>query len=189
MTFPPQMDIVEGHVQDAVAKGAKVLIGGHKREGDGIFYEPTVLVDVDHTMKAMTEETFGPTLPIMKVRDAEEAIRLANDSSYGLGASVFTKDLERGEQIAQRVRERRGLRQRRDDQLRRARAADGRREGVRASGRATARTGIRKFCQQQSIVVSRSFPKRELHLYPYTERNTKLLGKALAFLYGRGSRD
>ena len=103
MTFPPQMDIVDGHVQDAVAKGAKVLVGGHRREGEGIFYEPTVLVDVDHTMEAMTEETFGPTLPIMKVRDAEEAIRLANDSIYGLGGSVFTKDLARGEQVAKRV--------------------------------------------------------------------------------------
>ena len=62
-----------------------------------------MLVDVDHTMKFMTEETFGPTLPIMKVADAEEAVRLANDSPYGLGASVFTRDTERGEQIARRL--------------------------------------------------------------------------------------
>jgi acyl-CoA reductase-like NAD-dependent aldehyde dehydrogenase len=62
-----------------------------------------VLVDVDHTMKCMTEETFGPTLPIMKVADAEEAVRLANDSPYGLGSSVFTRDTERGEQIARRL--------------------------------------------------------------------------------------
>jgi acyl-CoA reductase-like NAD-dependent aldehyde dehydrogenase len=63
----------------------------HEGEG-GYFYEPTVLVDVDHSMACMTEETFGPTLPIMKVADAEEAIRLANDSPYGLGASVLDKD-------------------------------------------------------------------------------------------------
>ena len=71
MTFPPQLDVVEKHVTDAVAKGAKVLVGGKRREGQGLFFEPTVLTDVDHTMDAMTEETFGPTLPIMKVKDAE----------------------------------------------------------------------------------------------------------------------
>ncbi len=62
-----------------------------------------MLVDVDHSMKIMTEETFGPTLPIMKVQDADEAVRLANDSLYGLGASVFTRDTERGEAIARRL--------------------------------------------------------------------------------------
>ena len=81
-------------------------------------------------MKIMTEETFGPTLPIMKVADAEEAVRLANDSPYGLGASVFTRDTERGEAIARRLRGRRGERQRRADQLHRAGAADGRRQGL-----------------------------------------------------------
>ena len=82
MTFPPQVDIVERHVEDAVDKGARVLIGGQRgHDGEiGYWFEPTVLVDVDHTMECMREETFGPTLPIMKVADAEEAIRLANDS-------------------------------------------------------------------------------------------------------------
>src|SRR4051794_6473062 len=103
MTFPPQYDIVERHVQDALAKGARVTTGGKGRRENGIFFEPTVLVDVDHTMAAMTEETFGPTLPIMRVRDAEEAIALANDSQYGLGASVFSKDVGRGEAVARRL--------------------------------------------------------------------------------------
>ena len=74
MTFPKQLEIVEEHVRDAIAKGARALTGGKRRPGKGMFYEPTVLVDVDHTMKAMTEETFGPTLPIMKVADAEQAL-------------------------------------------------------------------------------------------------------------------
>src|SRR3981081_1792869 len=87
--FPPQLEIVDDHVRDAVAKGAKVLTGGHARAGTGRFYEPTVLVDVDHSMKCMTEETFGPTLPIMKVSDAEEAVRLSNDSPPGPRAFVF----------------------------------------------------------------------------------------------------
>src|SRR5579884_2735870 len=99
VTFPPQIEIVDEHVRDAVQKGAKVLVGGHPRQGAGRFYEPTVLVDVVHTMKCMTEETFGPTLPIMKVSDTEEAIRLANDTQYGLQASVWTKDVARGEQL------------------------------------------------------------------------------------------
>ena len=84
-------------------KGARVLTGGDQVPGPGRFYEPTVLVDVDHSMKIMTEETFGPTLPIMKVADADEAVRLANDSPYGLGASVFTRDTARGEAIARRI--------------------------------------------------------------------------------------
>src|SRR5207245_11047595 len=103
ITFPPQMDTIKDHVADAVQKGARVLTGGHEVRGAGRFFEPTVLVDVDHSMKCMTEETFGPTLPIMKVRDTEEAVRLANDSPYGLGASVFTRDTARGEEVAKRI--------------------------------------------------------------------------------------
>src|SRR5258707_9642617 len=98
------MQTIEAHVADAVDKGAHVLAGGQaSSQGGGRFYEPTVLVDVDHTMKCMTEETFGPTLPIMKVADVDEAVRLANDSPYGLASSVFTRDTERGEQVARRI--------------------------------------------------------------------------------------
>ncbi len=103
VTFPPQIDIVDDHVRDAISKGAKVLVGGHVRAGAGRFYEPTVLVDVDHSMKCMQEETFGPTIPIMKIPDAEEGVRLANDSTYGLQASVWTGDVKRGEALARRI--------------------------------------------------------------------------------------
>src|SRR5215217_5617509 len=103
MTTPAQLAIVEQHVADAVAKGARALTGGRRGAGKGYFFEPTVLVDVDHSMQAMTEETFGPTLPIMRVADAEEALRLANDSPYGLGAAIYTKDVARGEALARRV--------------------------------------------------------------------------------------
>ena len=97
-----QLDIIEAHVNDAVAKGARILTGGRRRE-PGLFFEPTVLVDVDHTMDCMRHETFGPTLPIMRVAEEEEAIRLANDSPYGLSASVFTRDAARAQRVAARL--------------------------------------------------------------------------------------
>src|SRR5690606_3621512 len=90
-----QVEITARHVEDALAKGARALTGGKRGSGPGSFYEPTVLVDVDHSMACMTEETFGPTLPIMKVSSVEEAVRLANDSPYGLSAAVFSRDVDR----------------------------------------------------------------------------------------------
>ncbi len=130
ITFPPQLDTIKEHVDDAVDKGARVLVGGKAVENvSGRFYEPTVLVDVDHTMKVMTEETFGPTLPIMKVADADEAVRLANESPYGLGASVFSRDVERGEAIARRLES--GAANVNDAMVNyTARVANGRRQGL-----------------------------------------------------------
>jgi aldehyde dehydrogenase (NAD+)/succinate-semialdehyde dehydrogenase/glutarate-semialdehyde dehydrogenase len=94
----------EAHVADAVKKGAEVIYGGKRRPDLGpLFFEPTVLVNVDHSMDVMSEETFGPLVPIMKVKNADEAIRLANDNEYGLSAAIFTKDLKRGEQLATRI--------------------------------------------------------------------------------------
>ncbi|HEY1843221.1 MAG TPA: aldehyde dehydrogenase family protein [Mycobacterium sp.] len=95
-----QLAVTERHVREAVAAGARALTGGQRTDTSGTFYPPTVLVDVDHSMACMTEETFGPTLPIMKVGSVEEAIRLANDSEYGLSASVFSRDFDRAKEIA-----------------------------------------------------------------------------------------
>jgi betaine-aldehyde dehydrogenase len=85
---------VEEHVADARRRGAKVLTGGRRPPGlgRGYYYEPTVLIDVDHSFRCMREETFGPTIPIMGYRDFDEAIALVNDSEYGLGASLRTND-------------------------------------------------------------------------------------------------
>jgi len=100
LTFDRQVSIVSDHLQDALDKGARVLIGG---KGTGMFFEPTVLVDVDHSMKIMVEETFGPTMPIMKVRNDAEAIQLANDSNLGLSAYVWSRDLKHAEQVGRQL--------------------------------------------------------------------------------------
>jgi acyl-CoA reductase-like NAD-dependent aldehyde dehydrogenase len=102
MATAQQRDLVHGHVVDAVAGGARVLTGGAPT-GIGTGYLPTVLVDVDHTMSCIREETFGPTIPVVRVADAEEAIRLANDSTYGLSATLWTRDLDRAQAIARRL--------------------------------------------------------------------------------------
>jgi len=189
MTFPPQVEIVERHVEDAKAKGAKVLVGGRRgHEGQkGFWFQPTVLVDVDHTMACMTEETFGPTLPIMKVADAEEAIRLANDSPYGLGASVFSKDVGRGEAVARRLEAGAVCV---NDALVNYLALELPMGGAKASGLGYrhGKGGITKFCQHQSILVTRFALKDEPQMYPYKKGVTKGLQKAIRFLYGRGKR-
>lgn len=104
MSSERQLETVEEHVGDALAHHARVLTGGRRLSGvDGSFYEPTVLVDVDHTMKVMREETFGPLLPLMIFESDADAVRLANDSVFGLTASVWTKNIGRGRRIAEQI--------------------------------------------------------------------------------------
>jgi acyl-CoA reductase-like NAD-dependent aldehyde dehydrogenase len=188
VTFAPQADIIQSHVQDAIDKGARVIVGGHAGPGPGRFFEPTVLVDVDHTMTAMTEETFGPTMPIMKVADAEEAIRLANDSPYGLAASVFSKDVARGEAVARRLQA--GAVNVNDALLNYA-ALELPMGGWKASGLGSRHGagGIRKYCAQQAILISRLHPKRDVHHFPYKAGTSRMVGRLFKFLYGRGKRD
>jgi acyl-CoA reductase-like NAD-dependent aldehyde dehydrogenase len=100
LTFERQATIVEDHMKDALEKGARVLVGGRRQ---GLFMDPTVVVDVDHSMKLMREETFGPILPIMKVKDETEAIWLANDSDYGLSACVWSNNMRQAKRVAHRL--------------------------------------------------------------------------------------
>jgi acyl-CoA reductase-like NAD-dependent aldehyde dehydrogenase len=188
ITFPPQLDIVQRHVAEAREAGARVLTGGEARTDGGRFFEPTVLVDVDHSMTCMTEETFGPTVPVMKVADAEEAVRLANDSQYGLAASVWTKDAARGEEVARRIES--GVVCVNDAQLNYL-ALELPMGGWKASGLGTRHGagGIRKYCRQQSLLVTRFVPPvRDLQFYPFGARKTKLIGRSLKLLFGRGKR-
>jgi acyl-CoA reductase-like NAD-dependent aldehyde dehydrogenase len=189
ITFPPQVDTIERHVEDARAKGAQIVVGGargHDGQG-GHWYEPTVIAGADHTMDIMREETFGPTLPIMKVADAEEAIRLANDSPYGLGASVFSKDAARGEAVARRIDA--GAVCVNDSNVNYT-ALELPMGGVKASGMGSRHGagGIRKYTRQQALLISRLHPRKDIHMYPYTTKMTAVLRKLTRALYGRGKR-
>jgi succinate-semialdehyde dehydrogenase/glutarate-semialdehyde dehydrogenase len=104
LIYERQLRNVEAHVEDARARGARVLTGGSRLPQLGPnFYAPTVLADVTHEMHIMREETFGPVLPVMAFDTDEEAVRLANDSDYGLAASIWTRDRGRGESLARRI--------------------------------------------------------------------------------------
>ncbi|WP_102141589.1 aldehyde dehydrogenase family protein [Mycobacterium hubeiense] len=182
LTFPPQVDTVERHVDEARDRGATVLTGGHRGPDKGYWYEPTVLVGVDHDMACMREETFGPTLPIMKVADAEEAIRMANDSEYGLSAAVFSRDLKRGEAVARRLNAGAVTV---NDALINYTALELPMGGAKPGsgvGHRHGPGGIRKYCRQQSLLISRFNPRRDIHMHPYKATRTRLLGRLLAIL-------
>jgi acyl-CoA reductase-like NAD-dependent aldehyde dehydrogenase len=100
VTDPRQVKIIDRHLEDAIAKGAQVLTGNKEQD---MFFNPMVLVNVDHSMLLMQEETFGPLMPIMKVKDEAEAIKLANDNVFGLGASVWSKDIPHAKRVADQV--------------------------------------------------------------------------------------
>ncbi len=187
VTFPPQIELIEDHVRDALDKGAQVVVGGNRREGSGRFFEPTVLTGVDHTMKIMVDETFGPTLPIMRVRDAEEALRLANDSRYGLNSSVWTKDAAKGERLATRVEAGSTCV---NDCVVNYGATEMPMGGIKESGigvRHSAK-GIQKYCTSHSVLVTRLAQKRELYYFPYSKRSTKLFERLMVLIHGRAKR-
>ncbi|GGA66425.1 aldehyde dehydrogenase [Pseudoclavibacter endophyticus] len=102
--FAPQAEIVRSHLDDAVAKGAKIVTGGEiERIDGGQYLRPTILTDVDHDMRIMRDETFGPTIPVMAFDTVDEAVRLANDTTFGLTASVLAGDETEALSIAERI--------------------------------------------------------------------------------------
>lgn len=103
VTRKPQVDFLQKQVEDAVQKGAKVATGGKKAEGKGNHFEPTVLVDVNHSMSVMKDESFGPIIGIQKVKDDAEAVKLMQDTEYGLTAAVYSDTKEAGEKILRQI--------------------------------------------------------------------------------------
>lgn len=188
MATPAQRDIVERHVNEAVAAGAKVLTGG-KPTGIGTFFEPTVLADVDPSMSCIAEETFGPTLPVIKVADEEEAIRLANDSQYGLSASVWTGDTERGDRVARRLEV--GA-VNINDALTNVFCPGLPMGGWKDSGigyRGGGAAGLIKFCRQQAITAPRMpTQKSEMLWYSSPKKQSRFALAAMRAFAGHGRR-
>ncbi|WP_238396514.1 aldehyde dehydrogenase family protein [Mycolicibacterium sp. CBMA 234] len=176
-----QMAIVERHVADAVAKGARVLTGG-KRAEHGLFYPPTVLVDVDHTMDCMREETFGPLLPIMKVSSEDEAVELANDSNFGLASSVWTASKERAERVSTRI-EAGGVNI--NNAMTHVFQFPLPMGGWKESGlgnRMGGAYGVRKYCRQQAVVSEKIHLDTEMHWYPYSPGKAAITSRVLRLL-------
>ena len=182
--WPTQLETIERHVQDAVAKGAKVLTGGKRAYEMGkLFYEPTVLVDVTHDMAIMREETFGPILPIVRVRDENEALRLANDCIYGLAANVWTRNDEKAVRLAKQLET--GAVCVNDTAITYG-VTEAPFGGRKASGvgQVNGEAGLRSYCYTQPIVFDRFGTREEQMWYPYTSDKLKLLQKMMKWVWG-----
>ncbi|HEX9186553.1 MAG TPA: aldehyde dehydrogenase family protein [Vicinamibacteria bacterium] len=181
LTLERQRRVVEAHVADAVAKGARVLAGGKAKEGPGFFYPPTVLVGVDHRMAIMREETFGPVLPVMAVRSLDEAIRLANDSPYGLTASGWTRSEETARRLQRELEA--GVVSINDHvtSFAEPQAPWG---GVKWSGigRIHGRAGLREMVHTRYVSLDRG-RGRDLWWYPYDDRFSALMSRSAPALY------
>ena len=174
-----QLDIIDDHVKDAVAKGAKILVGGSKNPSlKGLYYLPTVMVDVDHSMKIMQEETFGPIVCIMKVKNEEEAMRLANDSKYGLNGNIWTQDLNKGLAMARSLDT--GACSINDMAM-----SYGLNEvpfgGLKESGLGfvNGKEGFRSYCHAMPVVIG----KKPSSIYPYTQKSYHQLEQAIKLFF------
>jgi succinate-semialdehyde dehydrogenase/glutarate-semialdehyde dehydrogenase len=181
---PQQLAVIEEHVADAVEKGARVLAGGRRNPSlPGLFWEPTVLDGVTHEMRIMREETFGPVLPIMRVADEGEALRLANDTRYGLNASVFTRDKRHGVELAKAIDS--GCVVVNDCMLTYG-VPESPFGGVKESGigRVNGELGLRSYCNVQSILIDRMGSRGEPLWYPYSARKLATIKRAMKVLWG-----
>lgn len=186
ITFPKQMDVIERHVKQALEAGARAETGGENPGGPGDHYPPTILTGVNPEMEVMREETFGPVTGVVKVRDAEEALQLANNTRYGLTGYVFGPK-RKAEQVARRIEAGAAVV---NDVLVNFLASDVPMGGWKDSGIGFrhGEYGIRKFVRPESIVITRFGGKREPLYYPYTAERRNLLRRLTTFFNGRGMR-
>ena len=180
-----QLRVVESQLEDARVRGARVTVGGERLAPDSNVFRPTVLVDVDQSMRVVWEETFGPLLPIMRVADEEEAVRLANVSPFGLFASVWTEDRERGERLAERLRAG-GVSI--NDTLSHYGVPGLPLGGVGESGFGRRRgvAGLEEMSRTRSVLIHRTGLGRELWWFPYSERSTRLFRALLGYRQSKG---
>lgn len=185
--FPRQIDVADAHIADATAKGAELRTGGSRRDGPGQFFPPTVLTGCTHEMTVMREEIFGPIVPIMRVRDDEEAVRLANDTHLGLMGYVFTRDRDKGRRLAERVRAGTVMV---NDVIVAYAMPETPFGGVRESGmgRVHGEEGLRSMCEIRHVNVDRVATfERDPLWYPYSDAGYQVLLKATRVLFGGGS--
>ena len=185
---PPQSDIVEAHVRDAVDKGARVVAGGHRSDADGHFYEPTVLLDVDHSMDGHARGDVRADAADHEGRRRRGGRAPLQRQPVRAAASVWTKDVAKGERLARRIEA--GAVTVNDAQINYV-ALELPMGGWKSSGLGSRHgaDGIRKYTKKQAIVVTRLAPKRDLHMLPYSAKRTKLIARMLKLVYGRGKRD
>jgi succinate-semialdehyde dehydrogenase/glutarate-semialdehyde dehydrogenase len=184
MITPSQLEIVERQVADAVEQGARVLAGGRRNpDYAGLFYEPTVLVDVTHDMAVMQDETFGPVLPIVRVRDEAEAVALANATRYGLNASVWTRDRRKGVELAKSIEAGAVVV---NDCMVTYGVTEAPFGGRKDSGigQVNGEIGLRSYCHAQSILVDRFGGKTEGAWYPHTARKLSRMKRMVRWIWG-----
>ena len=186
MIHERQLRIVEAHVEDAKARGARVLAGGSRlRDLGANFYAPTVLADMTHEMRIMREETFGPVLPVMAFDSDDEAVRLANDSEYGLAASVWTRDSARGERLARRIHAGTVMV---NDVISCFGISEAPHGGVKSSGigRTHGRFGLEEMVRVKYLDTDRMPGMKKVWWYEYGERFTRQMEGFLDMQFARG---
>jgi len=185
------VDEIEQQVEDSVEMGAEVVTGGKRLDREGSFYAPTVLKNVTHEMPVVREETFGPVLPVMSFSDTEQAIRKANDSRFGLSASVWTRDTDRGESVARRIEAGTvvindhgytygvnetpwgGFKD----------SGHGRTHGIWGIDEVTR---LKHINRSSGDTVPRSMRPRTTWWFPYADDYLETMGNGIEFLYGNG---
>jgi acyl-CoA reductase-like NAD-dependent aldehyde dehydrogenase len=186
LTTEVQVERIEQQMRDAVQRGARVLVGGARANRPGRFFQPTVLADVTPDMLVMREETFGPVLPIMKVRSEEEAVRLANDSGFALGASIWGPRAH-AEALVPRIRA--GMTCV-NDALTNGLVPGLSFGGVGESGQGTlyGDEGLREMSRPRAVLVDRAGVKRELAFFPVSRFGIQRLLALIQMLHLRGAR-